>query len=279
MFIRKNEYELLNQMLDDAIAGEFEEKTFDESELSKLQTKLKRYLTTSSISKKKISEEKSQLKELITNISHQTKTPLTNIMLYAELLEEQVMEESTREYAKEIVTHANKLKHLIQALVKMSRLETGVFQFDPKKQLISEVLEEIVDIGKRKADEKKIKIVLSKPNKEAAVFDKKWAIEAVYNILDNAIKYSDEGTSIFVSAFQHEMFAGIRIKDEGIGMEEDDIPRIFGRFFRGKDVHDKEGIGIGLYLAREIIEGQDGYIKVSSKPGDGSTFDIFFPTE
>ena len=98
---KSTEYKLLNKMLDDAISGEFAESSFDESELSKLQSKLMRYLTTSSISEKKLREEKENIEELITNISHQTKTPLTNIMMYSELLGEKADGE-LKEYADEI---------------------------------------------------------------------------------------------------------------------------------------------------------------------------------
>ena len=113
MKYRRNEYEILNQMLDDAIAGTFEENCFDESELSKLQTKLMRYLTSASMSEKKICEEKNNIKELITNISHQTKTPLTNILMYAELLTEAAETEMEKEYAGEIYAQGKKLESLI----------------------------------------------------------------------------------------------------------------------------------------------------------------------
>ena len=133
MKIRRNEYEILNQMLDDAIAGTFEENCFDESELSKLQTKFMRYLSTASMSEKKIQEEKDNLKELITNISHQTKTPLTNILMYSELLTEVAATEKEKKYAGEVFAQGKKLESLIEALVKMSRLETGIFQYQKKE--------------------------------------------------------------------------------------------------------------------------------------------------
>ena len=119
---RRKEYEILNQMLDAAIDGTFEETCFDESELSKFQSKLMRYLSSSSMSKRKMEEEKDRLKELITNISHQTKTPLTNILMYTELLKESSAGSREEAYADEIYTHAKKLESLIGALIKMSRL-------------------------------------------------------------------------------------------------------------------------------------------------------------
>jgi signal transduction histidine kinase len=277
MFNRKKEYAMLNQMLDAAISGEFDETIYDESELSKLQTKLKQYLSVSAMSEKKINSEKNNLKELITNISHQIKTPLTNILLYAQLLEEQSEHEIWKEYAEEIMIHTKKLDVLIQALTKISRLETGIFQFEQKQERLNNIVDSIIDMGKSKISEKNISISVNGETDAKAVIDKRWTTEAVYNILDNAIKYSDSNSSINISIFQYELFSGIRIKDEGMGLSEDEIPKIFGRFYRGKSVHDKDGIGVGLFLAREIVENQGGYIKVISNFGEGSTFEVYLP--
>ena len=160
MKIRRNEYEILNQMLDDAIAGTFEENCFDESELSKLQTKLMRYLSTASMSEKKIQEEKDNLKELITNISHQTKTPLTNILMYSELLTEVAATEQEKEYAGEVFAQGKKLESLIEALVKMSRLETGIFQYQKKETAYREIIHKAVEQALPKASEKNISILV-----------------------------------------------------------------------------------------------------------------------
>ncbi len=274
---KKNEYEILNKMLDDAIEGSFEEDCFDESELSKLQTKLMRYLSSAAMSERKIKEEKDNLKELLTNISHQTKTPLTNILMYAELLKEVSEGQAGASYADEIYLQAKKLEGLIAALVKMSRLEIGVFQYEMSETSYSKIIEKMVCQALPKAKNKNISICVSSRQDYQIRLDEKWVVEAAYNIIDNAIKYSDSGTSIFVEVFSYEMFSGIRIRDEGPGIDEREIPLLFGRFYRGKSVHDKEGIGVGLYLAREIVEGNGGYIKVKSKPGEGSTFELCFP--
>lgn len=277
MFNRKKEYEMLNKMLDDAIAGEFDETLYDESELSKLQAKLERYLSTSAISARRVYSEKDNLKELITNISHQTKTPLTNILLYSQLLEEHAESEDIKTYADEIAIYAKKLDLLIDSLVKMSRLEVGVFQFEIKRESLTDIVRTIVDMGSKKALDKNVAIHIDGEMDGTAIFDMKWTVEAIYNILDNAIKYSESNSEIWIKILQYEMFACIRIKDQGIGMSEDEIPRIFSRFYRGKEVHDKEGIGVGLYLAREIVEGQGGYIKVMSEKGNGSNFEVYLP--
>ena len=137
---RRDEYQILNKMLDDAISGDFYESRFDESELSKLQSKLMRYLSSSSMSERKLQEEKNRIEELITNISHQTKTPLTNIMIYSQLLEEAVNDGPAKEYAEEICLQSRKLDELIKALVKMSRLETGIFQFQKEETSLMDIV-------------------------------------------------------------------------------------------------------------------------------------------
>lgn len=272
-----NEYKLLNKMIDDAISGEFQEDTFDETEMSKLQTKLKRYLTSSSMSEQKLQEEKNRIEELITNISHQTKTPLTNIMMYSELLGEEVQDGPAKAYVDEINLQSKKLFELIQALVKMSRLETGIFAFHKDETSLMQIVRTVSGQETSIAKLKDIKITTIDDNDANVLVDAKWVTEAVGNIVNNAIKYSDENTEITLSVFSYEMFSGIRVKDQGIGIPEEEIPKIFSRFYRGTEVHDKEGIGVGLWLARQIVEDHGGYIKVNSKVGKGSTFDICFP--
>ena len=274
----KYTYARLNQMVDEAIAGTFEEQSYDETELSKLEVKWKRFLTSSKLSNQKVEEERASIKEIVSDISHQTKTPLANILLYSQLLEEQKLDENSQKLVSEIIKQSEKLDFLIQSLVKTSRLETGTFQLIPESQKVSTVLEDIIRQAKQKSEKKKIEIVLEDfPDSIKAVYDKKWTSEALYNILDNAVKYSREGSSIHVHVIAYELFVCIEISDKGMGIAEEEIPFIFQRFYRGKNVKEEEGVGIGLYLARQVIEGQKGYIKASSKPEQGSSFFVYLP--
>ena len=275
--LRKNEFTALNEMLDLAINGEFEEKFFDETELSKFQTKFMRYLTNSSMSEKKITDEKNKLKQLITDISHQTKTPLTNIVMYSELLCEIADEPQIKDYASEISIHSRKLEELINALAKMSRLEGGILQLKESEILLDRIIANVVNQASLKASAKNIKIDIETNVDTIVKVDEKWVVEAVFNILDNAIKYSEENSRIKINTFCYEMFCGINIIDQGLGIPEHEIPKIFSRFYRGTLAENTEGIGVGLFLARNIIEGHGGYIKVKSKVGAGSTFGIYFP--
>lgn len=270
-------YARLNQMIDQAMDGTFEEQEYDETELSKLEVKWKRFLTSSKLSKQKLEEERASIKEIVSDISHQTKTPLSNILLYSQLLEEQNLDENSQRLVAEIVKQSEKLDFLIQSLVKTSRLETGTFQLTPVKQQISKVLEEVLMQAKQKAEKKKISVILEAfSDSIKANYDKKWTSEALYNILDNAIKYSEEGSNVRIRVKEYELFVCIEICDEGMGIAEEEIPYIFQRFYRGRNVKEEEGVGIGLYLTRQIMEEQKGYLKVRSKEGKGSEFSVYF---
>jgi len=267
----------LHKMLDKALDGSFTETTWDESSLSALEAKLNRYLTASISSEKNLAREKDRIKTLISDISHQTKTPLANIMLYSQLLQEnrQLPAESA-EMVDQISQQSEKLSFLINALVKTSRLETGIIAVSPRNNSIAELLSSVCGDILKKAEKKRISVTVECPA-ISAVFDRKWTEEALFNILDNAVKYTPEHGRISVCSMAYELFCRIDITDTGIGISEQDIPSIFNRFYRSPSVNNVEGVGIGLFLAREIISMQGGYIKVASAVGKGSTFSVFLP--
>lgn len=276
MFKSKKIFDTLDKMLEDGINGTFVESDYDESRLSSLESKWYRYLTSSKLSEHKINLEKEKIKELVSDISHQTKTPLTNINLYSQLLLEQNLDDESKYLANEIHKQTQKLNFLIQSLVKTSRLEAGTFQLIPQKNSFDVLITKSIEQMKKKSEIKNIKINYSETNVKA-VFDMKWTSEALCNVLDNAIKYSNKNSIINVSVKDYEMFADIIVEDNGIGISENEIEKIFGRFYRGTNVLEDEGIGIGLYLAREIIEKQNGYIYVESVINRGSVFKICMP--
>lgn len=269
----RSTYRRLNQMIDDAMDGTFSEQDYSETELSKLEVKWSRFLTSAKLSNQKVEEERKKLKELVSDISHQTKTPLANILLYSQLLEEQNLDETSRQLVSEIVKQSEKLEFLIQALVKTSRLESGTFQLVPQEQELLPMLMEIKEQARKKAEQKNINIDL-KPNGEKLkiqpVYDRKWTTEALYNILDNGVKYGNENSNIEIAVTEYELFVCVSISNDGKQISEEEIPLIFQRFYRGKNAGDTEGVGIGLYLARQIVEEQGGYIKVAVN-GDGKT--------
>lgn len=274
---RRN-WERLNQMLDEGIRGEFEESKYDESELSKVESKWKRFLQDSAMAKQNLETEKANIKGLISDISHQTKTPMANIKLYSELLSEQLEEDGMEaELLGQIQAQAQKLEFLIQALTKLSRLETNILEVVPVKSQVKPLLESAVEEIRKKAEKREIQIKIEMDFEAEAVFDRKWTEEALYNLLDNAVKYSPAGSEVLISTKLYEMWCVIVVSDRGRGISEEEIPKIFGRFYRAKEVQQEEGVGIGLYLVREILQKEGGFIKVNSEVGKGSTFLCYLP--
>ena len=265
--------ESMNRMLDIAMQGEFTEDSFDESMLSALESKLAHYLAASTVSARNVQAEKHKLKALIGDISHQTKTPIANILLYTQLLMEQPGNTACLDALE---GQTKKLQSLIDALVKTSRLESGVIALHPMPGKLLPMLESAVSQLAPKAAAKKIQISLEATAADA-VFDPKWTEEALYNLLDNAVKYTPAGGAVRVTATAYQMFSAIHVSDTGPGIPEEEQPRVFQRFYRGAEHNDEEGVGIGLYLVRQIAEGQGGYVKVSSQPGAGSTFSLYLP--
>lgn len=266
----------LDEMLDEAIAGTFQAQSYNESQLSKIESKMVRFLGQAQLRREQIESEQDKIRSLISDISHQTKTPIANVLLYAQLLCERDITEDEKALAKQIIVGAEKLDFLISSLIKASRLESGIIKVTPQRADIREMVLSAMDECAPKAREKGIALAAGDMSEPVyAMFDPKWCVEALYNIIDNAVKYTETGGRVALSIRVYEMFVRIEIKDTGIGIREDDLPRVFNRFWRADS--ESDGVGIGLYLSREIISVCGGYIKVSSKVGGGSIFSVFLP--
>ena len=229
---------------------------------------------------KEITEEKETLKELVSDISHQTKTPLANIRLYLEMMAEDMEAEepgNIRAVLEKMTGQVDKLDFLLQSMVKMSRLETGTIKIRKQRQPLTDTLAAAISAVIPKADQKKIQISVDYEEGLELNHDRKWTSEALFNILDNAVKYTDPGGSIYISVCRQEIFTKISVRDTGKGIAPERQGAVFTRFYREPEIHDSEGIGIGLYLARKIITMQNGYIEVRSEPDQGSTFLIYLP--
>lgn len=264
----------LDRMLDEAIRGDFQEEAFDESLLSNLETRLAHYLSASAVSAQNLQEERDKIKALIADISHQTKTPIANVLLYTQLLEERAPEDC-RPYTAALGEQARKLQSLVDALVKTSRLEAGVLTLRPRPGPLGPMLEEAAAQFAPRAAEKGLDLRLE-PTGADAVFDPKWTGEAVCNLIDNALKYTPSG-QVTVSARSYELFSRVDVEDTGPGVAEEDLEKLFQRFYRGPEAAQVEGVGVGLYLVRQIAQGQGGYVKVFSRPGRGAKFSLFLP--
>lgn len=283
----RREMGALEEMLDAAIAGEFLEKGYDETCRSAIESRMAQYLKKCESLQKKSEADQGKISSLISDISHQTKTPLTNISLYTELLLEKDLPKEAEECALQVRRQAEKLQFLLNTLIRSSRLENGIITLYPKKQGIRKMVEAAAAQIRPKAQARQIRVEVGtnrteerqaierQTEEQQAVFDEKWTQEALYNILDNAVKYTYSGDRIEIRLTEYELFLRIDVTDHGIGIPEKETGRIFGRFVRGEQVRNQDGVGIGLYLANQIVTGEGGYLKVKSIPGEFTTFSMF----
>ncbi len=252
----------------------------EESLFYKVNHRLVRLYEAMRENRERIGKERADLQELISDISHQVKTPVSNLkMVNATLIEQPMPEEKRQEFLGAANNQLEKLDFLMQAMIKTSRLETGVISLDRKLQPLYDTLAAALGGILLNAEKKMIQVSVDCAPDILLAHDKKWTSEALFNILDNAVKYTPAGGTVRVSVQSWELYVKIDIMDNGKGIAESRQGMIFRRFYREKEVHDVEGIGIGLYLAREIITMQDGYIKVTSAAGCGSTFSVFLPRD
>lgn len=221
--------------------------------------------------------EKERVKGLISDISHQTRTPVANIKLYLELLGDEELSQSGQEFLGKIQGQMEKIDFLMQSMVKMSRIETGILQIQKEDKNLYETIRHAVASVVPEAAQKKIALYVDCEEEMFIRHDSKWTEEAIYNVLDNALKYTESGGKIHIQAERQELFVKLSISDTGKGIAPERQAEIFTRFYREPEVHDKPGVGIGLYLARTIMELQKGYIEVQSEVGRGASFRLYFP--
>ena len=262
------------ERLDRAIGGTIQENTYDESIESAVTQRLNQLVEMSRLNCDQADKERNLVKALISDISHQVRTPLTNIMLYAGLLEEQELSENAGEMASRIHRQADKLDFFMKELVRSSYLETDMITVHVEKSSVDELKARACQAVEMQALKKEI-VIEAAPSSEQAFFDMKWTVEALVNLLDNAVKYSPVGSVVRICAIPYESFLCIRVKDEGIGIREEEQGMIFRRFYRSPSVSGEKGLGIGLYLVREIIKKQAGYVKVKAEPGVGAEFFVY----
>lgn len=272
----RKEMEYLLQRLDDVLTGEIQDCEYDESMNSAIIERANKLIQSSGMQKNRALEERDIVKSLISDISHQIRTPLTNIMLYTGLLREKNLDESARLLTEKIQVQSEKLNFYMKELLKSSYTETDMIVVRPEKASVEELLARACQAVEVEALKKKILIQREETN-AFCIFDTKWTLEAITNILENAIKYSQKDSVVELFVVPNEAFTCIKIQDYGIGIREEEQGLIFQRFYRSHDVKDEKGFGIGLYLAREILTRQGGYIKVQSEQGQGAVFCVFLP--
>lgn len=224
-------------------------------------------------------EEKEAVKSYIADLSHQMKTPLANLSLYSELLLEEELTRQQRQLGEKFVSETQKMKWLIGNLTKIARLETGAIVFDTEENSLVKTVKRAVDAVYGQAVKKEITISCHDIPDIRICHNVKWTAEALENILENAVKYQTEHTSIEIWGEVLELYVRIYIKDQGPGIAKEDFYKIFRRFYRGSNVREEPGSGLGLYLSQLILNQQRGYILVQSELGEGSCFMVYLPLQ
>ena len=298
LIYRKREKKLkisILQMLEEASSGLFQEKRFDETSVSEVENRMWNYLENRQTAMERIERDRQRMQSQISDIAHQAVLPVSNIVLYTQLLEENLSNGFTGTKTNEIenvqltkaeVSEINSeitairdeigtLDFLIQSLVKLSRMENGIINLNAEKQQIKPMLDLVKQQFAIKAKNKGIDFLIE-DTEETAVFDRKWTLEAVANIVDNAVKYTQEGGKISIHTEALPSLVRIDIADTGIGIREEEQGAVFSRFYRSVETSNSRGVGIGLYIAREVMRAQNGYIRLRSEYGNGSTFSLYF---
>lgn len=298
LIYRKREKKLkisILQMLEEASSGSFQDKRFDETSVSEVENRMWNYLENRQTAMERIERDRQRMQSQISDIAHQAVLPVSNIVLYTQLLEENLSNgftgtkineienvQLTKAEVSEIISEITAIRDeigtldfLIQSLVKLSRMENGIINLNAEKQQIKPMLDLVKQQFAIKAKNKGIDFLIE-DTEEMAVFDRKWTLEAVANIVDNAVKYTQEGGRISIHTEVLPSLVRIDITDTGIGIREEEQGAVFSRFYRSAEMSNSRGVGIGLYIAREVMRAQNGYIRLRSEYGNGSTFSLYF---
>lgn len=264
-------------LLIEALVEQQERTVFSEAEdtlTARLQHQLLKLRNILTAQNKMLAQEKEHIKTLISDISHQIKTPVASASTFAQLLDDELSAEERAEYIATLQMSLEKLTFLTNSLIKMSRLESGIISLKPERNSLNDIVLHAIKTVYAKAKNKNITITFDCEQTFEALLDFNWTAEAITNVLDNAVKYTPNGGIVDLKITEYPSYLRLDISDNGIGIPEEEQAKIFGRFYRGKQSAGVDGVGIGLYLTRDIVNKQKGYIKVASDE-NGSTFSLF----
>ena len=246
-----------------------------EGELSILKNELYKITVMLKETAENSKKDKINLKNSLSDISHQLKTPLTSIMIMLDnIMDNKDMDENLREeFIKNIKREIINIKFLTETILKLSKLESSTVQFIKNEVKIKDIIDESIRNVEILCDLKNINIVVNGNDADKIICDFKWQVEAITNILKNAVEHSKQNSKIVINFKQNKIYSEIRIQDFGKGIDKEDLKHIFDRFYKGKN-SENESIGIGLALAKSIVESNDGYVTVESEVNKGSIFII-----
>ena len=218
------------------------------------------------------------LRDTISDISHQLKTPIAALNIYNGILQQEAADAGTvREFASLSEQELDRIESLVQSLLKMARLDAGAITLEKSPENIAELLEYIRGQYSFRAEREGKVIGLEGDGRASLLCDRTWLTEAIGNLVKNALDHTAPGDRILVRWRQSPCLTTISVEDTGCGIHPEDLYHIFKRFYRSRFSRDTQGIGLGLPLAKSIIEAHQGSIEVHSEPGHGTTFIINFP--
>ena len=256
-------------------------RDFEEGELGILISNYHLLVQALREAKKQEIKEKTFLKDTISDISHQLKTPLASLTVFLDLLVEEKLPEKEEEkrVLREAQNQLNRMEWMVLSMLKLARLEAGAIVFEPMETPLCPLLLGSINALKPRYEKKGQTVTLSCPEDTVLVLDGDWMQEALVNILKNAVDYTPEQGEIRIFVEQNKIYTRIYIADTGMGISPEDLPNIFVRFHRGNNNVDSNSVGIGLSLAKSIIEGQKGRVHVDSELSKGTKFTITFLTK
>lgn len=280
---RRRQEESITLLLENYLDGDYNQADnsshWQQMENSHFGDNLKKLGKSLQLQTERLNAEQNNTKTLVTDISHQLKTPISALKTCFSMYLESDDEKERAEFLQRSLEQMNKLESLTTSLVNISRLENQMITINPQPTELRDIIINAVNTVYQKASGKQITINTEDFDDLTLYLDPKWTAEAIVNILDNAVKYSPEGSQVNINIAKLYSFVRIEIIDQGIGIPKDEQNRIFSRFFRGSHptVQNQEGSGVGLYLARKIMEDQSGTVSVQSAAHGGSIFVIQLP--
>lgn len=274
---KRKTYRRIDELLDRVLNQEIIlDSDIKEGEYSALVSKMKQIQEVLESHARSAEAEKEQVKSLVSNMSHQLKTPLANLSLYAEILEKnELSQERKNEFFSKMQRQIEKLSWMVESLSKMVKLEQNLDDFEVKNTKIRQTILDAVDTVYEKLEKKDIQLDMESFEDRFLYHNRKWTVEVFVNLLENAIKYTEKGGFISIRVKSYELYTEIQVSDNGRGIRQEELTDIFKRFYRSPEVENMEGSGIGLYLCNLILEKEKGYITAISEYGKGSCFSVF----
>ncbi len=271
MFQRRRGMEELSEALESLINGSDPglEGLNDDTLPSKVKNQIQRLGDKMRGQEQALQKEREEIRGLIADTAHQLRTPLANMESYLTLLQNGAGDAKDQEFCIQAIQESEeRIRFLTEGFIRMARLENGIIQIRKVTGKLQETILACILQVRAAAEEKNITVRLEMDEELEVSHDPRWLGEAVYNLLDNSVKYSPEQSEIVVTAEKNEMFVRIEVRDQGIGIDEGEESLVFRRFYRGNRATGSQGFGLGLYLAREIVMRHGGFMKLKRlEPG------------